>query len=1147
MDRRVLIRVLPAASLLLACLAIGVVASPRPADAADGETPGPTTIPVPPFVEITAGDQHACGLTGNGDVWCWWYGDHGQLGDGTTEGAYQAPVQVVDLPPAAAISAGGNSTCAVDRDGGLWCWGENDSGQLGDGSTENRSRPVRVTGLERGVLGVSMSESHACAVLEDHTARCWGENGDRQLGDGTDVSSSIPVRVTILAAPVESIAAGSYHTCAVAQQAGVWCWGDNWHGALGSGDTNSHDGAVQAVGLGGGARAIAAGYLVSCALRDDGAVLCWGDNTDVHQVSGQLGVGSSAEDVPVPQRITGLPDAIDIGTTDWADVHFAALTADGAVWGWGSNEGGAVGSANVPGLQGTSVRVIVGGVKEIAVGGDITAVLLDSGEVRWWGDGDPNPRTPFSGGIVVPASGYRPTGPLVPAITTNIPTPADISTDPPVVGANLLLAAIAMIAFTIAIELLNRTLADAEPLLRRRVGPLGRLDRARAGFDAAVLGRLGRIGHRRLADALRILGIAVFYGIVFALLDPTWDPLSVTGLWLVLSFAVACGLVGMSDDLASWVAARRWGVAGELSVRPGSLLAAVGSTVATRVFVLVPGVMVGAPEALEIDEEHLDRGRRGRLAAAGLGAVGIVGAVAWLVTLAAGPLRTAVPGIAVLVGGLEAFLLLVFAVAVQNGFVQLLAFRNSAGRALLHVNRIAWGFALLAVTFVFWHTLVNPRGDLSKALGATNVRAFLATVGIVLAVAAGAWVAVRIARRRVDLTPAAAGAVVAGAAAVPAAGAAAVPAAEATIPEAAPTLETPAVSAGPEAEAELPIVPEAAGLPDAVVAAPAVPVTPTVAAMAAMPPPTRVEAAGASVDEAMAAERLPTVVEAAAATMPAAVPAAPEAAGDARIPCPRCAEPIRPAARVCRFCGLELAPPAGPAGVASTTAVAPSVVATPVRPAHPVVAPAPAAAAGAPAVSFALRPSWPRRLGGPVRVVVAGDHLELHAGWVSRSVDRLVVGLRIGVIVALTVLAVPVLSAIFEPGFRFYRVPWLLPSIGGVVLGVGVGLVLLRVWHHRRRRFRQTSCPLGAVVRADTVVDANAASIATIVGLLVGGLLYVLVAGRTVVRVRAPLDPEHGSAVEIRLRAHDRDEASDIVRAILDARARAVPQEVGRP
>ena len=424
----------------------------------------------------------------------------------------------------------------------------------------------------------------------------------------------------------------------------------------------------------------------------------------------------------------------------------ACATRGDRAWCWGDNHWGQLGDGTLVDRS-SPVQVQTGDIAQLSLGNGAGLALLRDGSLIMWGDNDPTPRSPFAP-TTPPTNAFREPDTLVPAITTYIPTPADISTDPPVVGANLLLAALAMIAFTVATELLNRSLGEVEPVLAGRFRPIARIDRARRRLDAAVVGRFSGADHVRRANALRILGIAAFYGITFALLDPTWDPLSVTGLWLVLIMAVAFGLIGLAGDISSWAAARRWGIAGELEVKPGSLVAAVGSTLFSRALVLVPGVMIGSPEALEIDEEHVDRRRLGGLAGVGLGTILAVGLVAWLATVATTALRGNGTALDVALGGAEAFLLLVFAAAVQNGFVQLLSVRESAGLALRRTHRIVWAIALLGVTFAFWHTLVNPRGNLASALSATNVQAFLVTVGIVLAAAVVVWAAAFRARRR---------------------------------------------------------------------------------------------------------------------------------------------------------------------------------------------------------------------------------------------------------------------------------------------------------------------------------------------------------------------------------------------------------------
>ncbi|HLE89283.1 MAG TPA: C-type lectin domain-containing protein [Candidatus Limnocylindria bacterium] len=349
-----------------------------------------------------------------------------------------------------------------------------------------------------------------------------------------------------------------------------------------------------------------------------------------------------------------------------------------------------------------------------------------------------------SGGPTSGGGGYRQPGTLVPGITTTIPGPADVSADPSIVGANLLLAALVMVMLTIATELLNRSLGDLEPMLSGRFAIVGRLQRAIARLDAVTIQRLAARRHR-LVDAARLAGIAAFYGFAFAFLDPTWDPLTVPGAWLVVMMAIAVGVVGLGGDIAAWAVGRRWGVVGDLEIRAGSLLAAVGSTLVSRAMVLVPGIMIGSPEVIEVDPDRVDRRRLGTIAAVGVGTVLLIGLASWGLLVAISSLRGTGAGLDPALGGVEAFLLLVFAFAVQNGFVQLLSLRQSGGLALRRTHPIWWGVALLLVTFTLWHTLVNPTGDLASAVRTRNVLAFLVAAGLVLFASLAVWVGTRLA------------------------------------------------------------------------------------------------------------------------------------------------------------------------------------------------------------------------------------------------------------------------------------------------------------------------------------------------------------------------------------------------------------------
>jgi hypothetical protein len=373
-------------------------------------------------------------------------------------------------------------------------------------------------------------------------------------------------------------------------------------------------------------------------------------------------------------------------------------------------------------------RVLQGDVEATAGLGDIARVL-DMRLVAVVGAGAPV---------------FRPSGPLVPVLTTHIPTPLDVSTDPAVVGTNLALAALAALLLTISSKLLTRMLAEHEETVTRRV-PLVRLTaRLEARLGTAVG---GRIHSNRLLNLLRLAGIAVFYGLVFSLLEPDWQPLSPAGLWLLISFTIACGVVGIADDLVQWRVARGWGLPAALSVRPTSALLAVASTGVSRLAAVVPGMMFGAPEALRLDESALDEGRARRLTTIGFVALVAVGGASWAATIATTAASRSGDAPAI-VGGLGAFLLLVFASTVQNLFVALLGLSGSMGALARRWSPIAWGGALLAVTFLFWHTLLNPMGDPTVVLSNRNVQVMLGIVGGFTAVTVAAWVVLRLATPR---------------------------------------------------------------------------------------------------------------------------------------------------------------------------------------------------------------------------------------------------------------------------------------------------------------------------------------------------------------------------------------------------------------
>jgi alpha-tubulin suppressor-like RCC1 family protein len=193
--------------------------------------------------------------------------------------------------------AGGNDTaCARLVGGALRCWGVNDRGQLGDGTTTNRLIPTLAATSVSGPLTIATASKHTCAIDAASALWCWGANGDGQLGDGTLTTHPTPVMVQGLPSLVSDVAVGEQHTCAIVANGDVWCWGDNRIGQLGS-DANIREKLpVLVPGAGPAMRVFSRGSF-TCALGTDAALRCWGRND-----GGQAGADTSAHTSPTSVR-----------------------------------------------------------------------------------------------------------------------------------------------------------------------------------------------------------------------------------------------------------------------------------------------------------------------------------------------------------------------------------------------------------------------------------------------------------------------------------------------------------------------------------------------------------------------------------------------------------------------------------------------------------------------------------------------------------------------------------------------------------------------------------------------------------------------------------------------------------------------------
>lgn len=336
------------------------------------------------IASLTAGLNYTCALLSDGTIDCWGANDMAQLGNGSLTSSPPGspkPTQVVGLTGGTGVAAGYVHTCAVVSDGTARCWGMNDKGQLGNGTTTSSAQPAIVAGLAN-VVQISAGAQHSCALLVDGSARCWGYNYQGQLGNGSTADSPIPTPV-LSQSKFTAIAAGNIHTCAIVADPGhdVVCWGDNMYGQLGAGQKGAR-GSLQPIPIVGvsNVRSLAAGDTHTCAVLLDSSALCWGGDLSPsapaytlilplgvvslasrygngcvamsdgsaacwgYDDMGQLGNGTKMNNSTMsPVVVTGLSEvsAIATGTS-----HSCASTRNGSLYCWGSNTDGQVGGGS---------------------------------------------------------------------------------------------------------------------------------------------------------------------------------------------------------------------------------------------------------------------------------------------------------------------------------------------------------------------------------------------------------------------------------------------------------------------------------------------------------------------------------------------------------------------------------------------------------------------------------------------------------------------------------------------------------------------------------------------------------------------------------------------------------------------------------
>lgn len=340
---------------------------------------------------VEVGDMHACALTLDGAVKCWGMNEFGPLGNGTTTNSL-LPVDVTGLAnEAIAIAALGEGTCALTAQGDVKCWGyDGGFGLLGSNhepSWQSSLVPVTIGGLGQGVEAITSGRFHVCALTTLGGVKCWGSNSYGQLGNGAQAySNRTPVDVSGLETGVVKISAGSTHTCALMAAGGVKCWGSNFHGEIGNGSVSDPVLIpVEVYSLASGVIAISAGGFDgdshSCAVKFDGTIKCWGNN-----LQGQLGDGTKNQRL-FPVEVAGLGEpAISVAA---GGLNTCALLANGRVKCWGWNGMGQLGDGTTDSsVTPREVTLQDGGFTALSFNGYTSCAVTNQKSVRCWGEGE---------------------------------------------------------------------------------------------------------------------------------------------------------------------------------------------------------------------------------------------------------------------------------------------------------------------------------------------------------------------------------------------------------------------------------------------------------------------------------------------------------------------------------------------------------------------------------------------------------------------------------------------------------------------------------------------------------------------------------------------------------------------------------------
>jgi alpha-tubulin suppressor-like RCC1 family protein len=315
-----------------------------------------------------------------GTLWTWGENYSGQLGNNTAISRSTPVTTFAGETNWKQVAGGTSHTSAIKTDGTLWGWGYNTDGELGDNTTTQRNTPVTTLAGGTNWKQVACGGDYTAAIKTDGTLWTWGYNLFGALGDNTTTQRITPVTTFAGGTNWKQVAGGSYHTAAIKTDGTLWTWGYNVSGQLGDNTTIDRSTPVTTFAGGTNWKQVACGNAYTAAIKTDGTLWTWGYN-----LYGQLGINNTTSPICTPVTTFA-------GGTNWKQVtcggfHTAAVKTDGTLWTWGLNANGSLGN-NTTTQRNIPVTTFAGGTnwKQVACGNAHTAAIKTDGTLWTWGE-----------------------------------------------------------------------------------------------------------------------------------------------------------------------------------------------------------------------------------------------------------------------------------------------------------------------------------------------------------------------------------------------------------------------------------------------------------------------------------------------------------------------------------------------------------------------------------------------------------------------------------------------------------------------------------------------------------------------------------------------------------------------------------------